>query len=402
MEKTLQNEQIFIECIFSSLVISQQPVLIPHSEHQTLYKSNIYNSNTLLLTSAVSRDNQNSHLEKSADVVLPEKRTSVKGFIGVNKTTIKSEYSSKTEKCVSNITDPNQSACNQLSQKPSRTDVYSDKNVNSQLKKESCVSLVNASQSPSPCATLPLSVQQPQIAIDSEGPQQTRSAFESTNGTIPSHLNIEDQYLREQQLRYSQQICEINNIARPSVSYPSELVSNRPSYELSSSRSFNSSSAPISTAFERYDPLCMPQRANMYPYMQHTLDDINIQHNFIHEQQMSQSMMKVEQEESAVPIYHRPIYHYDQSGPLPPGFSAINLSVKVGSIPSCLKGSSSSPAVPIIDLSTSGATSCSPQVHNFAIRVSESQPKSPHLVSSRVPSPQGQTLDLSVSRISQW
>lgn len=36
-------------------------------------------------------------------------------------------------------------------------------------------------------------------------------------------------------------------------------------------------------------------------------------------------------DESAGPIYPRPMYHYDPlTGVLPPGFSAINLSVKIG------------------------------------------------------------------------
>uniref|UniRef100_A0AAG5DS46 Myelin transcription factor 1 domain-containing protein n=1 Tax=Anopheles atroparvus TaxID=41427 RepID=A0AAG5DS46_ANOAO len=47
-------------------------------------------------------------------------------------------------------------------------------------------------------------------------------------------------------------------------------------------------------------------------------------------------MMKVELDEVTGPIYPRPMYHYDPSGcgvALPPGFSAINLSVKESSPP---------------------------------------------------------------------
>lgn len=410
----------------------QQTVQLSQPEHHSINhaqmdKPNIYNTNTV---SGLSRETQNIHLEKLADISLPEKRTNLKsnddvshnnlmmlskGHIGVNKPTIKSEYTIKAEKSLPKS--PSQSASSQLSQQiqQQKIDAYNDQNMHSHQSKtlyvntNQSIQSVNISQSQSPCMPSQLSIQQSQMGgyMGSESAQHTRSAFESTNGILSNDISIDDQYIREQQLRYSQQMSEINTIARPTVSYPSELVSNRASYELSS-RSYDSSSIPTSTAFERYDPSCIPQRGNMYPYMQPTLEDINNQQKYLHEQQqMAQAMMKAEQEENSAPIYPRPMYHYDPSvGPLPPGFSAINLSVKVGSIQSGFKGSVSSPGVPVIDLSTSSVTSSSPHgfhAQNFPIqRIAGSPPSSPHLASPQVPSPQGQTLDLSVSRIPHW
>lgn len=401
----------------------QQTVQMNQSEHQPINhaqmdKPNIYNTNTV-----VSRENQNIHLEKLADISIPEKRNNQKsnddnnlimlskGHIGLNKPAIKSEYSIKAERSIPKS--PSQSASSQLSQQiqQQKIDAYNDQNIHSHQSKSTntnqSIQNINISQSQSPCMPTQLSMQQSQMGSYMESSQHTRSAFESTNGLLSNHMSIDDQYIREQQIRYSQQMSEINTIARPTVSYPSELVSNRASYELSS-RSYDSSSIPTSTAFERYDPSCISQRANMYPYMQPTIEDINNQQKYLHEQQqMAQAMMKAEQEENSTPIYPRPMYHYDPSaGPLPPGFSAINLSVKVGSIQSGFKGTVSSPGVPVIDLSTSSVTSSSPHgfhAQNFPLhRSAGSPPSSPHLASPQVPSPQGQTLDLSVSRIPQW
>ncbi|KAJ6636971.1 Myelin transcription factor 1-like protein [Pseudolycoriella hygida] len=430
-EAKYQNGFAFRSKCNISAVNSQQsqqsiPTIQPEQQsmnHVQMEKQNIYNTNSVL-PSGLSRDNHNIHLEKLADISLPEKRTnfkfnddasqnnllmSSKGHIGANKPTIKSEYVIKAEKSVSKS--PSQLSTNQLSQQSQQQKMgsYSDQNMHNKalcVNTNQSVQNVNIPQSQSPCMPPHLTVQPPQMSgyMATENSQHTRSAFESTNGLLPNHMNIEDQYIREHQLRFSQQMSEMNTIARPTVSYPSELVSNRTSYELSS-RSYDSSTIPTSTAFERYDPSGVPQRGNMYPYMQTTIDDLSNQQKYLHEQQqqMAQAMMKSEQEENSTPIYPKPMYHYDPSaGPLPPGFSAINLSVKVGSIQSGFKGTVSSPGGPVIDLSTSSVTSSSPHgfhVHNFPVQRITSPPSSPHLTSPQVPSPQGQTLDLSVSRI---
>lgn len=83
------------------------------------------------------------------------------------------------------------------------------------------------------------------------------------------------------------------------------------------------------------------------------------------------------------------MYQYDPSaGPMPPGFSAINLSVKVGAQ---LRQNSSEPPSPpatggpVMDLSTSNASPRQPT--SPSVRSPEAVPRSP------------QTLDLSVARL---
>lgn len=272
----------------------------------------------------------------------------------------------------------------------------------------------------SACVTSLMSMQPPQIngylGIDSQSGihQQMphRSAFETSHAMMGNHLNLDDPYIREQQLRYSQ-MTEMSSVARPTVSYPSEIVSGRVGYDLGS-RAYDSVAIPTSAAFERYDANCLTQRANMYPYLQPTLEDINNQQKYLHEQhQMAQAMLKAEHDENSGPLYPRPMYHYDpSSGPIPPGFSAINLSVKVAAAQAAQAAafkansmSSIGPA-PAIDLSTSSMVSSSP--HGFSaphfgsqrLNGSPSHTSSPHMGGSPVSSPVNeQSLDLSVSRL---
>ncbi|GAB0092655.1 hypothetical protein DMENIID0001_076680 [Sergentomyia squamirostris] len=234
--------------------------------------------------------------------------------------------------------------------------------------------------------------------------------------SVPPPMSLDDPYLREQQLRYSQ-MNDLSGLARPTVTY-SDISSNRgvpTGYELSvnsaTHRPYDPGVGPITTAFERYDPNCPPQRANMYPYLQPSMEDINQQQKYLQEQHMAHAMMKQDVDENSTPIYPRPMYHYDPStGALPPGFSAINLSVKIGAshaIPHKSGAGSPSPNGPVIDLSTSSVTSSSPHgfnsPHYGGQRMQTGSPQpgaSPHhLASPQVPSPQGQTLDLSVNRL---
>lgn len=157
----------------------------------------------------------------------------------------------------------------------------------------------------------------------------------------------------------------------------------------------------------------------MYSYLQPNLDDINIQQQkYLHEQQQMAhaAMLKAEHDENSGPIYPRPMYQYDPStgGPLPPGFSAINLSVKLNAAQQAAaaafhksNGTVVSPGAPVIDLSTSSVTSSSPpnfnSSHYNGQRLAAGSPEpgsSPRLASPQEPSPQGQTLDLRVSRLS--
>lgn len=62
------------------------------------------------------------------------------------------------------------------------------------------------------------------------------------------------------------------------------------------------------------------------------------------------------------------MYQYDPNGagPLPVGFSAINLSVKcVTTAHAQMKGPHTSPGGTVIDLSTSSVTTTSPQVRQI-------------------------------------
>ncbi|XP_028168058.1 myelin transcription factor 1-like [Ostrinia furnacalis] len=168
-------------------------------------------------------------------------------------------------------------------------------------------------------------------------------------------------------------------------------------------------------AFERYDPAQCPQRP--YGWEEERYHDPHLP-----------TPMKTDQSEetSSGPIYPRPMYHYETSsgvggvggvaamGPgVPPGFSAINLSVKIAAA-QAQRPRSPTPRDPrdprpVIDLSTSSGSPQGPYaspVYTSAgggsggARGSPQPGASPQLTASpQVPSPQGQTLDLSVSRL---
>ncbi|XP_037884411.1 uncharacterized protein LOC119634377 [Glossina fuscipes] len=295
-----------------------------------------------------------------------------------------------------------------------------------------------------------------------------QQAQQSQNEQQQQQQQQQQQY---EQIRYGhQQLSNGETINKPPTSFTSEMLtsSNGNSGNLSpSSRSYDphpptsissSVSSPyvdsstaagvsgLSTAFERYDPNCNGQRTgNMYPYLPQTADDLQAQqHKYLQDQQLL--MAKVEQDEMANggPIYPRPMYHYDPSmGPLPPGFSAINLSVKMAAAQAAAaaaayqnqqqqqqqqphqpqststqqpqqqpkqSGSPSPSGAPAVDLSASNSvTSSSPHGYNspashnqYNQRIGTTSPQpgaSPNVASPQVPSPQGQTLDLSVTRL---
>ncbi|XP_035901940.1 uncharacterized protein LOC118507490 isoform X3 [Anopheles stephensi] len=128
--------------------------------------------------------------------------------------------------------------------------------------------------------------------------------------------------------------------------------------------------------------------------------------------------MSDENSSTTEPIYPRPVYHYEPScgaSPVhPPGYSAINLSVKVTTSEGALRGGLGSPTSgtserkPVVDLSSNGVSSSNGQLTADGVKgEAETQlsPKpgtSPNHVkanSPHIPSPQGHTLDLSVSRL---
>ncbi|XP_057652625.1 myelin transcription factor 1 isoform X1 [Diorhabda carinulata] len=239
----------------------------------------------------------------------------------------------------------------------------------------------------------------------------------------------EEIYHRERSYTEMNEPVGSSAIARPIVTYSNELT-NR-SYE---SGLINSAGHrpydPGTTSFERYDssqcvslqqslgpPRVPPQ--GMYEYIDEQQEQRYQQEAAAAQQHQiavanAQSMMKTEEPEQTGPLYPRPMYQYDASSgaPLPVGFSAINLSVKCVTTAHAaqMKGPHTSPGGTVIDLSTSSVTTTSPQVAYSSphyggagqrVGGSPQAAASPHLSASpQVPSPQGQTLDLSISRLS--
>ncbi|XP_044734234.1 mucin-17 isoform X2 [Chrysoperla carnea] len=229
-----------------------------------------------------------------------------------------------------------------------------------------------------------------------------------------------------------------NTIARPVVTYSTDIT-NR-SYDVNSA-SHRPYDPGTTTAFERYDSSAavaqsctnLQQQAlhpsqrvppqGMYPsyasieeqeqrYQQEAA--AAQQHQMAVATAAAAGMMKSDQTseaENTGPLYPRPMYQYDPStGGIPTGFSAINLSVKCAAAAQAAAqmksgGPPTSPGGTVMDLSTSSVTSTSPQVtygspHYGGQRGSPQAAASPHLTASpQVPSPQGQTLDLSVNRL---
>ncbi|XP_064210937.1 suppression of tumorigenicity 18 protein isoform X2 [Tribolium castaneum] len=243
----------------------------------------------------------------------------------------------------------------------------------------------------------------------------------------PYHQMSDDMYHRSDR-SYTDITDSIGGtIPRPVVTYSNEIVTRSYDSSVVNSASHRPYDPGTATAFERYDsaqclamqqglvpPRVPPQGMYGYAAMEEQQDQryqegVSVQHHQIAPQQ---GLLKTEAgQETSGPLYPRPMYQYDSSGgpPLPLGFSAINLSVKcVTTAQAQIKGPHTSPGGTVIDLSTSSVTTTSPQVaysspHYGGQRVSGSPQAaaSPHLSASpQVPSPQGQTLDLSVSRLS--
>ncbi|CAH1122664.1 unnamed protein product [Ceutorhynchus assimilis] len=241
----------------------------------------------------------------------------------------------------------------------------------------------------------------------------------------------EEMYHRER--TYQDMNEPVTTIARPVVTYSNDLVNRSYDSSLVNSASHRPYDPGTNNGFERYDsgqcvslqqPLGPPRvpPQGIYGYMEDSQDHRYEQEAAAAAAQQhqlavanAQSMLKQEDQEVPTgPLYPRPMYQYDATSgaPLPVGFSAINLSVKCVTTAQAvqMKGSGphTSPGGTVIDLSTSSVTTTSPQVaysspHYGGQRVggSPQAAASPHLSASpQVPSPQGQTLDLSVSRLS--
>lgn len=182
---------------------------------------------------------------------------------------------------------------------------------------------------------------------------------------------------------------------RNGLQYSNESL-HRNDYETNSHRNYEP--VATTTAFERYDPNYSIGRSSIYSYNQPITDDVQSLQKFGLDGQQtisSQQHLKTENEENSGPLYPRPLYHFDPSNPnATNGFSAINLSVKIASAQAPYRSPSSpSPSVPVIDLSTSNITSSTSFHRSSRSPVSSTQ-------SAQIPSSTGQTLDLSLSRIS--
>jgi hypothetical protein len=245
-----------------------------------------------------------------------------------------------------------------------------------------------------------------------------------------NNMNTIDSFSRDQDIRYT----NLNDSNPASTSretpYSVENIANRNNNEYEVQTVHSTSHRPYDpgtgvsnaqTAFERYEPNYLSQRQNLYSsYGQSSMGDINSSSKYLldsqphsQSQQLMNSVMKVEHDENTGPLYPRPMYQYDPTcTSIPSGFSAMNLSVKITSAQLPYKVSSSTPSptstnngtgnsnAPVIDLSTNSITSTSSngfENNNYSGRQNRSSPNT----NSHIPSPQGQTLDLSVSRIPQ-
>ncbi|KAK6626056.1 hypothetical protein RUM43_006360 [Polyplax serrata] len=214
------------------------------------------------------------------------------------------------------------------------------------------------------------------------------------------------------------------SITRPMVTYPGEI--NRNYDSTAGHRPYDPGSG-----YDRYDStqcnVGIGQNQRLYAGYPGQTEDRSYQD---HQMSMtSPGIMKTvpssDADTATAPIYPRPMYHYDPTtGTVPPGFSsaAINLSVKAAQAAAQAQaaaahavahaqgqikgGAPTSPGGSVMDLSTSNVTSSSPQAPGYySQRMSNGSPhgcRSPHRAtgeSPEIPSPQGQTLDLSVTRV---
>lgn len=204
--------------------------------------------------------------------------------------------------------------------------------------------------------------------VTSQSMNKYMSAFDTA---LPA--SIDDSYTRT----YSQQMCDLQH----------PYANGTSSYELA--RSYENVVNGI--AFDRYDfnSLMTSQRPAMYPYLQTSIDDISGQQQkyFQEQHQMAtEAMLKCEHgmDGSQTPLYPRPMYHhYDQfaaAAAPPPGFSAINLTVKMAS------AFKSSPTiggpVPMMNIPTSNPSHVYNSAHFPVQRMSDSSPSSPRIGTS--------------------
>ncbi|XP_049292245.1 uncharacterized protein LOC125768517 isoform X1 [Anopheles funestus] len=268
-----------------------------------------------------------------------------------------------------------------------------------------------------------------------------------------SNKMLESSYGRDQDLARYGQIGDTRQQQYTTAHYDTSQTLPASSYDLGSytSRGYDTG------AFERYDTASYGMQksfmyGSVYQPVQSTLDDYSVAVGLsgtgvghtapgqtppvgnlgptIQQESMlppaGPPLLKVEMPDdnntATEPIYPRPVYHYEPScggSPAhPPGYSAINLSVKVTSSEGTLRGGVGSPGVtptngpseraPVVDLSSNGVSSSNGQLTadggkgEAETQLSPKPGTSPNHIkanSPHIPSPQGHTLDLSVSRL---
>ncbi|XP_050074221.1 uncharacterized protein LOC126561894 [Anopheles maculipalpis] len=293
--------------------------------------------------------------------------------------------------------------------------------------------------------------------------QQDEPVLSSGEATAHQHSSdarstkmLESSYGREQDLARYGQIGDTRQQQYTTAHYDTSQTLPAGSYDLGSytSRAYDTG------AFERYDTASYGMQksfmyGSVYQPVQSTLDDYSVAVGLSgtgvgpagvpgqtppvaglsgatvqHQESMlppaGPPLLKVEMPDdnnsTTEPIYPRPVYHYEPScgaSPVhPPGYSAINLSVKVTSSDGALRGGIGSPGntptngtserQPVVDLSSNGVSSSNGQLtadggkSEAETQLSPKPGTSPNHIkanSPHIPSPQGHTLDLSVSRL---
>lgn len=226
-------------------------------------------------------------------------------------------------------------------------------------------------------------------SMDGGGPMKTENI--SSNVSTPN--SSDSGYSRLHDDRYTQLTNASARDHTNAFSMDGEHRVALGDYDNNGQRPYDHSSLVTSTSFSRYDFNYNTTRApSLYSYGQQGIENHKVN---LGDTTTAHDIMKAELDENSGPVYPRPIYHFDPTGPagLPSGFSAINLSVKIASAQGAYRNASSpSPNVPVIDLSTSN------------IGTSNHYRKSPQpggglTGSPQLTTPSTQTLDLSLSRI---
>uniref|UniRef100_A0A182PW63 Myelin transcription factor 1 domain-containing protein n=1 Tax=Anopheles epiroticus TaxID=199890 RepID=A0A182PW63_9DIPT len=287
---------------------------------------------------------------------------------------------------------------------------------------------------------------EPVIKTEQQDDSPIGESSSSASSTSSSNKMLESSYGRDQDLARYGQIGDTRQHQQYTTAHydANQTLPVSTPYELSSytSRGYDTG------AFERYDTTGYGMQksfmyGSVYQPVQSSLDEYSVATAGVatappvgnvgtpvqQDTMLPPSgppLLKVEMPDdsssSTEPIYPRPVYHYEPgcagSPAHPPGYSAINLSVKVTSSEGALRAVGSPGATPTngtgerppaVDLSSNGVSSSNGG--QLAVdggkgdadtQLSPKPGTSPNHIkanSPHIPSPQGHTLDLSVSRL---